>query len=152
MKKNLLFMIISMFSAFTVIMGTGFFFLWNKVSPPDPQVELKEKKNDVDDKNETRPLYALDTFIVNLSDRSGGRYLRTTIVLELTNEEAVPELKKRLPQIRDVILTIIPAKRSTDIQAVAGKEALGDEIMSSLNYILKNGSVTDVFFTDFVMQ
>ena len=144
--------IISIFVLFTGMMGTGFFILWNKVSPPDPQVELEEEKADVEGKNVTRPVHTLNSFVVNLSDRNGGRYLKTTIVLELTSEEAIAELDKRLSQIRDVILMIIPTKRSKDIQTVAGKKALGNEIMSELNYILKNGSVTNIFFTEFVMQ
>ena len=133
-------------------MGTGFFILWNKVSPPDPQIELEEEKVTLLDKDVSRPLHKLDTFLVNLSDRGVTRYLKTTIVLELTSEDAVDEINERLSQIRNVILMIMPAKTSKDIRTVEGKRALSGDITSELNSLLKNGSVTNLFFTEFVIQ
>jgi len=135
-------------------MGASFFILWSKVVPPDPQIETEKVTGTIEKENESseRPMHELETFIVNLSDRGCPRYLRTTMVLELTSEETIDEIEKRLSQMRDVVLMIIPTKKSKDIITVEGKRALGDEIMSELNYILKNGSVTNVFFTEFVIQ
>ncbi len=153
MKKRLSIIIIGFFVFVMGTMGAGFYILWNKVSPPDPQVELEEEKTpEEEEKVVERPVHTLDTFVVNLSDRGTAKYLRTTLALQLTGEEAVVEIGSRLSQIRDAVLMIIPAKKSEDIITIKGKKALGDEIMTELNYLLKNGSITNIFFTEFVIQ
>jgi len=72
--------------------------------------------------------------------------------LELSSEETTDEIEKRLPQIRDAILTIVPAKTSKDINTIEGKTALRDEIMEKLNSFVKNGQITNIYFTEFVVQ
>ena len=63
------------------------------------------------------PIYKLDTLIVNLADQGGKRYLRITMDLELKPaenidaKEVIDEMDKRLPQIRDTILMILPTKQ-----------------------------------------
>jgi len=152
--KRLILIIMIMSAVFLFIMGAGFYILWNKVSPADPQIELEQNKadNEKDDKDEIRPVFSLETFIVNLADRGSGRYLRVTMDLELSSKETTAEVEKRLPQIRDAILTVIPAKTSKDISTIEGKNALRDEIIQKLNSFIKNGSITNIFFTEFVVQ
>jgi len=153
-NKKLFPIIISIFVLFMALMGTGFFILWKKVSPPDPQVKLEDEKGDEkkEDEDVVRPVHPLDTFVVNLRDRGITRYLRIGIVLEMTSDEAVTEVEERLSQVRDAILMKIPTKTSKGVQTVEGKRALCDEIMLDLNYLLKNGSVTNIFFTEFIIQ
>jgi flagellar FliL protein len=153
-NKKLLPIIFSIFVVFMALMGTGFFILWKKVSPPDPQVKLEDETGEEKKGDEAvvRQVHSLDTFVANLSDRGLTRYLRIGIVLELTSEDAVTEVEERLSQVRDAILMKIPTKTSRDVQTVEGKRALCDEIMSDLNYLLKNGSITNIFFTEFIIQ
>ena len=100
-----------------------------------------------------RSVYSLDTFIVNLADKGGRRFLRVTMDLELKDESLAGEIDKRLSQIRDSILMIIPTKRFEDINSVEGKIALSDEIMTKLNSFLKDGSsITNIYFVEFVIQ
>jgi flagellar FliL protein len=77
------------------------------------------------------PIFSLDTFIVNLADKGGKRYLRITIDLELDSEELESEVTKRLPQVRDSILTILPTKRFEDIRSAKGKTALRDQMLEN---------------------
>jgi len=151
--KKLMLIVIIISGIFLVIMGVGFYVLWNKVSIPDPQMEqVKEETSEESNQDIIRPVFSLDTFIVNLSDRGGTKYLRMTMDLELSNKDTTAEVEKRLPQIRDAILTILPAKASKDITSIEGKTALRDEIMARLNSFMKNGSVTNIYFTEFVIQ
>ena len=64
----------------------------------------------------------------------------------------IEELEKRLPQIRDKILMILPTKQYADIATTTGKLALRDEIMASLNTFLKKGQISNIYFTEFVVQ
>ena len=72
--------------------------------------------------------------------------------LELENEDLIDEMEKRLPQIRDVILVILPTRTYQDIRSAEGKTALRTEILAKLNGLLKREAITNVYFTEFVIQ
>jgi len=151
-SKKLMFIIIIISVVFMGIMGAGFYVLWNKVAPPDPEVQLDPEQIEEEETNKIRPVHSLTTFVVNLADRGGSRFLRTTLDLELTDESTVEEVKQRLPQIRNAVLMILPSKTSKEIRTTEGKTAMRDEIMEQLNSFLKSGSVTNIYFTEFVIQ
>ena len=152
--KKLTRIIIIAFAALLVIIGVGFYILWNKATPVDPQADNTQNKAAVleDEQDMIRPVYSLQTFIVNLSDRGGTRYLRTTMDLELNSKDTIAEVEQRLPQIRNTILMLIPSKSSNDIKTFEGKMKLRDEIMEKLNSFIRTGSVSNIYFTEFVIQ
>ncbi len=144
-KKLIIFIIIPLIF---VSVGAVSFVVWNKTSFFSSQTEkVPENNSEV-----IRSVYSLDTFIVNLADKGGRRFLRVTMDLELKDESLAGEIDKRLSQIRDSILMIIPTKRFEDINSVEGKIALSDEIMTKLNSFLKDGSITNIYFVEFVIQ
>jgi flagellar FliL protein len=126
-----------------ILIGGGFFF-WKKTFSPD-----RQSKKDFE---QIGPIFPLEAFIVNLADSDGRRYLKVTMELELSDKRLTEELKKRLPQIRDSILMILTTKRFEDIHRAEGKIALRNEIISKLNSLLKKGSITNLYFTEFVIQ
>lgn len=96
--------------------------------------------------------YALETFVVNLNDPGGKRYLKTNIELEYTLEEVGAELAHRLPQLRDLILLQLSSKSLDDIQSVDGKIELRRELIQRINQILTSGKIRNLYFTQFVIQ
>jgi flagellar FliL protein len=158
MSKNLMFLVMGVFLLVVIIMGVGFFALWSKISSFDqamsPQSADKSEELAKEDTKEyvKRPTYLMDTFIVNLSDPKGKRYLRVTMDLEMSKEEFREEIEMRVPQIRNAILMILPARTVEGVQSIEGKIALRDEIITEVNNILSNGSITNLYFTEFVVQ
>ena len=110
--------------------------------------QSKEETN----KPDIGPIYPLEPFIVNLMDPGGKRYLKVTLELELSNEKMKPEMDKRLPQLRDTILTLLSSKSFKDICDLSGKYQLRAEILANLNRYLKTGKVKSVYFTEFIVQ
>ncbi|MFZ3049081.1 MAG: flagellar basal body-associated FliL family protein, partial [Desulfatirhabdiaceae bacterium] len=98
------------------------------------------------------PIFPLDNFIVNLSDQGGKRYLRITMALELSDVKIADVLTQRLPQVRDAILMILPAKKVDEMQSVEGKNALRTELMAKLNEMTGGGTIKTIYFTEFVIQ
>ena len=144
---------------FMLGLGGGLFMMWNKLSAMETQVQRSSKKGEEADteapvpvKELLGPIFPLDTFIVNLADNGGKRYLRITLALELDSEGLESEIKKRLPQVRDSILTILPTKRFEDISSAKGKTALRDEMLAGINGLLANGQITNIYFKEFVVQ
>ena len=137
-----------------VFVGAGFFMMWNKLNAVSTQnvSTANPASTDGGSTQSTGPIFPLDTFIVNLADPNGNRYLRVTIKLELKSDEITEQVEKRLPHIRDGILMILPTKKYSDINSVEGKTALRDQIMASINNLLNKDSVTNIYFTEFVVQ
>ena len=97
-------------------------------------------------------MFEVGTFVVNLADKDADRYLKVTIILELSNEQVKQEVEKRLPQIKDSITTLLFIKNSRELRTAEGVEKLKEEILRRVNAILPLGGVKNVYFTDFVIQ
>ena len=155
MSNKILLLLIGILMVFMLGMGGGLFMLWNKMSELKVQSTANAGINPARANSLEQPLgpiFSLATFIVNLADKGGNRYLRVTMDFELGNPELETELNKRLPQVRDCILMILPSKRFDDISSVEGKIALRDEILEKLNSLLIQGKVTNIYFKEFVVQ
>ncbi|ACL02714.1 flagellar basal body-associated FliL family protein [Desulfatibacillum aliphaticivorans] len=94
----------------------------------------------------------MDSFIVNLRDREGKRYLKAKINFEVPTEAVKAEFTTRKAQIRDVILILLSAKSFAEISRLEGKLQLKEELMARVNQVLSSGRVSNVFFTEFVVQ
>ena len=97
-------------------------------------------------------IYNLEPFIVNLADPNQQRYLKIRICLESKELTGNEEYEKRLPQLRDMILTLLSSKSYKDISDSDGKNRLREEITSKLNHLLSNFQVKAVYFTEFMIQ
>jgi flagellar protein FliL len=153
MSKTLIIIIAAFLLFVMALMGGGFFILWTKmsaISEPAPMAE--EEVVETEEPDEIGPLYSLGTLIVNLADEGGKRYLRVSIELELESPEMTEEVERRLPQVRDSVLMILPTKTFADINTTPGKVALRDELIAAINGIVKTGKVKNLYFTEFVVQ
>jgi flagellar FliL protein len=155
MSNKILVLLIGVMMLLMLGLGGGLFMMWNQMSALNAQsvADDGEQPDEVASSGQPLgPIFSLDTFIVNLADKGGTRYLRVTMDLELDNSELEDELNKRLPQVRDSLLMILPTKRFEDIRTVQGKTALRDEILEALNGYLAQGKITNIYFKEFVVQ
>ena len=97
-------------------------------------------------------LEALDPFIVNLSDEDGHRYLKATVQVEFHDAIVPPEFRRRLPQARDMLLTLFSSKSFADVRTPQGKAVLREEIVNRLNTVLDEDAVKAVYLTEFIVQ
>jgi len=154
MSNKILIILIGAFLLIVVAMGGGFFMMWNKMSSMNAQnSEVVESGTEAEEVVETMgPTKKLETFIVNLADKGGERYLRVSMNLELEKEETVEVVGKILPKIRDAILMILPTKKYEDIGTVEGKSALRNEMLTKINELMKPEKIKNIYFTEFVVQ
>ncbi len=102
---------------------------------------------------EEAPVYQeMDTFMVNLADPGGKRFLKATIKTRVNSPKVAEEMKERAFELRDLVLMILTSKEVDDVSRAEDKMTLKKEIMTSLNRVLHNGQVVDVYFTDFLVQ
>jgi flagellar FliL protein len=141
--------------AVLVLAGAGFV-AWQLFLTPDTDDMGAEAIPTADQEAELEDTltqtYAMDTFVVNLNDPGGKRYLKTNIELEYISETLGEELARRLPQLRDLILLLLSSKSLDDIQSVDGKIALRRELIQRINQTLTSGKIRNLYFTQFVIQ
>ena len=102
--------------------------------------------------NHIGKIVPLDSFVVNISDRERDRYLKLKTELELSMPELSDELDQRMPQIRDLIISLLGSKSFEEVRTIEGKNFLREEILLRINSLLVSGKVKRVFFTEFVVQ
>jgi|WetSurMetagenome_2_1015567.scaffolds.fasta_scaffold212166_1 flagellar protein FliL len=166
MSNKVLLILVGLVLVLVLVMGGGMFMIYTKLSPASPKPVVPETEAEViPDKakpEEIGAVVSMDTFIVNLADPGGNRYLRVTMDLELAGKAeagkaaagkaAGDEVTKRMPQIRDAILMILPTKRYADISTTEGKTALREEILNAVNGLLASVEISRIYFKEFVIQ
>ena len=94
----------------------------------------------------------MESFVVNLNDPGGKRYLKTTLELESSSKDFSEELQSKMPQIKDAIVMILSSKSLADIQGIDGKISLRKALILKINTILKQNKIRNLYFTEFVIQ
>lgn len=154
MSNKVLIIIAVVFVLVLGMMGTGFFFMWNKMNAANAHTadSGETQPSAAEEPVKIGPIHELETFIVNLADDGGGRYLRVTMNLELKDKDTVALVQERLSLIRNGVLMLLPSKKYVDIASIEGKTALRAELVERMNSFLKPDSVANVYFTEFVIQ
>ena len=101
------------------------------------------------------PTVDYPSFIVNLADPGGQRYLKITLSLELSEskkDEFLTEVTTKEPQVKDIIITVLSSKTYDEVSTTQGKTALKQEIMRRVNTVMTKGRVLNVFITEFMVQ
>ncbi|MGC9196526.1 MAG: flagellar basal body-associated FliL family protein [Syntrophobacteraceae bacterium] len=141
-KSNKLLIIIL---AFVVLLGAGGAVAYMKFGGATPANASVEKEK-------TPVSYTLPTFLVNLADPGSKRFLKVTIDLQLDSKAAAEQCKTLDPEIKDSILTILSSQEAGDIVSADDKRRLKKLLKQTLNHLITNGKVLQVYFTDFLIQ
>lgn len=96
--------------------------------------------------------YNVGEFTANLNGPGASHYVRLNVNLELDKEVNEEEMKKRTPQIRDRIITLLNSKRPQDLQNSEGRTFLKNEVKSGVNSLLQTGKIVGVYFSTFVFE
>ncbi len=96
--------------------------------------------------------YDMDTFIVNLADPGGKRFLKTTMKLKVESQIVAEECKSRHFEVKDRILTLLCSKECSEVMSPEDKVILKKQILEALNRMLQKGQAVDVYFTEFLVQ
>ncbi len=96
-----------------------------------------------------------ESFVVNLADPRGDRFLRLTL-RAVVSDPAVAETFKidelTKARVRDRIISVLTAKTYQDISSPAGKDSLRRELLHEMNGLLPNDAIQEVLFVDFAVQ
>ncbi len=93
--------------------------------------------------------YTLDSFNVNL--RGGTRVLRMEVQVEVP-EEGLEGMDGHKPRLRDSVIMAASDYTYNELEGTSGKVRLRDELLARLRAVSGDVEISDVLFTQFVVQ
>ncbi len=94
----------------------------------------------------------LDEIIVNPSGTGGRRFLSTIVGLTLKDPKVEPAVMAQMPIIRDAAITMFSSKTLDQLASIAYRDSLRQELMVTVNSLVKEKPVTGVIFSTYVLQ
>lgn len=107
----------------------------------------------------------LEPLLVNLADAGGSAYLRVSVTLRVEDAAGKESAKAKeegpggdksgsdaVAAVRDTALTVLGRETADSLLAADGKDRLKAELKAALSKQNPDLKVTDVFFTDFLVQ
>lgn len=141
-----------------LLLGGGGYFAYLKFfsgaeeKPAEQQAEGEQAGEQAPPVQGEHQIVTLPTFLVNLADPLGRRYLKITIDVEAISPDAAEDLNKNMPKIRDAIILLLSSKTYADLATLENKTLLKMEIVKKLNLVLGKPEVSHVYFTEMVIQ
>ncbi len=125
-----------------------------KEAKKDGHGEKKEAKKDGhgEKKGEEEALHAsINEMVVNVSGTRGTRFLRASMEFEAP-ANVLKEMGSHDAQIKDIVSSILSSKRLDELEAPDIRQKLRNEMITLINTVLKEGQISNIFFTDLVIQ
>jgi flagellar protein FliL len=123
-------------------------------APGNAASEQVESKHGAEpgDEEHAENIYIVKDLIVNPAGTNGTRFLLTTVGFGVTTPEAKTELEQKDMQVRDALNTILTSKDLVALSSIADRESLRTEITRKVSELVKRGSLTNVYFSKFIIQ
>lgn len=122
--------------------------------------KAKKGKGEKGEKGEAVPAVVylpLDPpFVVNLENSPQARFLQVSMEVMAKGPEAIDDVKKHMPAIRNSLLLLLSSQSYESLSTVAGKEKIRGSALTDIQKILQDRTgkpgVEAVYLTAFVMQ
>lgn len=96
--------------------------------------------------------YDFESVVVNLSGAMGTRYLKTSFTVLSENAELKKLIDENKKQLLDVALTVLGARSMADLEQPGAKNVVRNDLMANFNQALKSDLVSQIYFSEFVVQ
>ena len=95
-----------------------------------------------------------DEFRVNTADEGQTRFVRLKLSLgfEPGNPTLSAELAQRIPQLRNIVNLILASKSSQNLSSIEDRLELQEEIKASINHVLADGKIIEVYFNELIVN
>ena len=102
------------------------------------------------EKGEGRPKF--ENLTVNIAGTKGTRYLKVTFNVVGKNDAANKQIDAKHAELVDATLTILASLSMPELDEPSGKAVVRGRLVAIFNDLLKAPLVTQVLFSDFVVQ
>lgn len=104
------------------------------------------------DEQPSGPLMALESMVTNLADPDTDRYLKVSMQVRITGEGAKAEVEANLVPVRNQILLYLSSLTIADTSGADNKRDIQKRVKRIANEAMPTSRITQVYFTEFVIQ
>lgn len=97
-------------------------------------------------------MFRVGTIVVNVAETNGRRYLRTTVELAVPSSKEMRRLEEHRTPLLDTAIGVLGATPLEGLLDHAQREKLKAQMRERLNEAVGGQPVSQVFFTEFVIQ
>jgi flagellar protein FliL len=131
------------------------YFLVSKFAAPSSTTAQSEPVKAAEQKESAeaaKSIFVVKDVIVNPAGTNGTRFLLTTVGFEINGVEQEKEIEKKEVQVRDVLNTILTSKGLDELVSTEQREQLRKEIFQKVGEVLPAGTLSNVYFSKFIIQ
>ncbi|HTU54251.1 MAG TPA: flagellar basal body-associated FliL family protein [Acetobacteraceae bacterium] len=97
--------------------------------------------------------FAMPDMVANLAgEGDSDHYVKAEIRLVLANSSAIPVVRSHLPELQDLFLTYLRDMHASELESSIGTWRLREELLSRAAIAVGPGRVTDILFTNLLIQ
>lgn len=96
--------------------------------------------------------WPIENLVLNPAGSNGTRFLMVAATFEMKDEAAKEAAKDKEAEARDVILALLGKKSIDELADISQREAIKKEVLAAVAPLFPKGTVTKVFFPQFVIQ
>ena len=139
---------------FLVQLAVVYFLVAKFVSPSaaPSQSEPAKAAESKESADQAKSIFVVKDIIVNPAGTNGTRFLLTTVGFEINGVEREKDIEKKEVQVRDVLNTVLTSKGLDDLVRPEQREALRREILQKVSEMLPAGTLSNVYFSKFIIQ
>ncbi len=102
-----------------------------------------------------RPLYHVGGIVTDLkrtTEMDPTRYIRVDIKIECNDEETYSFIENNTSRVHNEIISVMRSFAAYELSGESGMERLRHSIMDRLDRLLGQGSITEIYYIEFVIQ
>ncbi len=99
-----------------------------------------------------KPSVQFGKVLVNVAGSLGSRYLLTNFTLVGSGSEFKDKVENNKDQLMDMTIGALRTKTITDLEKPGAANLIRTELISVFNGVLGNGTVKEIYFTEFAIQ
>jgi flagellar basal body-associated protein FliL len=129
-----------------------YFFILPRLAPQDPEAAKEKDKVEKKEKKEVGVIYTISDITINPRDSYGRRFAVFEIGLEIPDDQAKEELDRMRPLVLDHILQYLRSQTVADLTVKLDIEKMKEDIKDTVNEVVGQDLVENVYFTKFVLE
>jgi flagellar FliL protein len=139
---------------FLVQLAVVYFLVSKFVAPSSApsQAEPAKAAEPKESADQAKSIFVVKDIIVNPAGTNGTRFLLTTVGFEINGVDREKDVEKKEVQVRDVLNTVLTSKGLDDLVRPEQREALRKEILQKVAEMLPAGTLSNVYFSKFIIQ
>lgn len=97
-------------------------------------------------------ILALGDIVVNPAGTNGRRYLKAAVSVEVKNAKLAKLIEHRSAPIKDLLVRTLSSRTLEELIDPTTKEEIREELIGEIDGLFEEGTILNVFFTEYVVQ